>query len=85
MLSDIIIIIIRHWLSLYTVDGVSVTDSRLFLSLCFYILAFVVCYTRCSDGFERHRQKWLSSGCNKSGIFELSYYAVYGKTKQSRS
>lgn len=26
---------------------------------------------RCSDGFDRHRQKWLSSGCNKSEIFEV--------------
>lgn len=84
ILSDIIIIIIRHWLSLYAVNGVSITDSLLFLSLCFYILAFIVCYTRCSDGFDRHRQKWLSSGCNKSEIFEVSYYAVYGKTRQSR-
>jgi len=25
---------------------------------------------RCSDGFDRHRTEWLSSGCNISGIFQ---------------
>ncbi|XP_015778697.1 PREDICTED: uncharacterized protein LOC107356608 [Acropora digitifera] len=27
--------------------------------------------TRCSDGFDRHRPEWLSSGCNATGIHQV--------------
>ncbi|KAK2564912.1 Plexin domain-containing protein 1 [Acropora cervicornis] len=27
--------------------------------------------TRCSDGFDRHRPEWLSSGCNSTGIHQV--------------
>ena len=49
-----------------------VLPRRQHLSL---ILIYVL-FHRCSDGFDRHRPEWLSSGCNSSGIRQVIFLHV---------
>lgn len=41
------------------------------------LLLINILFHRCSDGFDRHRPEWLSSGCNATGIHQVTFFICF--------